>query len=507
MTESFVVTYERVIRRAAPSKDAKILGVERKGTQVSGTTISAGGIRWLQSPMPAPHKGVDSFMMIEGSSVGLGVLLGRAKGSSSGLTDKAANSDAGTVAVTGGDGIGSIGESLWRAPLEELPKPKWAPRTGFAALCAGKASTGRRMLWVLGGGVSDSQLTNDIWRSVDGGFTWDLRKCGRHWSPRKRLGATVGSTVADPSAQSSSVQGVVYVVGGQGRAGILADVWASDTMCRTWHCMNTNAPFGPRTDVACAAVPGKPLMLLVGGGVSVDLHRDLWLSCNAGETFGLVDAPSLPRGVSFRLWPPDILCAAKAAQPGQLAVWRLRISDTSDCNQAKAELLPVNEASQDYTEPELQDIPRIPRFALDLQAQVLLGWDVQKSCLTVQSLAAQSNDVLAKRVLDVVASAGDAHVLCDMDSVFSSLRKGLLWVISEDGSSSWISGKSRLSAQDRFVGLLGLHLNTSQGLPMEVWFGRIRAFLMPRRPAVLDVGGVRLGTASPSNSDLQGDQL
>lgn len=88
MLETFVVTYERVIRRAAPSKDAKILGVERKGTQVSGTVISEGGIRWLQTPMPAPHEGVDCFMMIEGSSIGLGVLLGHVKKSSSGPSGK-----------------------------------------------------------------------------------------------------------------------------------------------------------------------------------------------------------------------------------------------------------------------------------------------------------------------------------------------------------------------------------------------------------------------------------
>eukprot|EP00931_Biecheleriopsis_adriatica_P036899 TRINITY_DN21198_c0_g1_i2.p1 TRINITY_DN21198_c0_g1~~TRINITY_DN21198_c0_g1_i2.p1 ORF type:complete len:502 (+),score=82.10 TRINITY_DN21198_c0_g1_i2:63-1568(+) len=483
MGEAWRVVHERVIRRASPSKDAAILGFERKGAQVSGTLVEAHGIRWLQTPMPAPHVGMDSFMMIEGSSIGLGTLLERVTAAGSMYISASPHAD----------GIGSIGEALWRAPLEELPQPKWAPRSGFVSLCAGKASTGRRMLWVLGGGISDAELTNDIWRSVDSGFTWDLMKPGRHWSPRKRFGATVASTIADPSAQTSRVQAVVYIVGGQGKAGILGDVWASDTMCRSWHCMNTKAAFGPRADVACAAVPGKPLLLVVGGGISVDVHRDLWLSYNAGDTFGLVEAPLLPRGVSFRLWPPDIVCAAKASQPGQLAVWRLRIEDASSGSEAKAELLPLDEMSEEYQELELQSLPCIPRFALDLQAKMLLGWDVRNCCLTVQSLSECSEGRDAARVLDVVASAGDAHVLCDMDSVFSSLRNGLLWVISEEGNHVWVSGRSRLSAQDKFIGLLGLHLQAVYGVPLEIWFGRIRTYLMPRRSAVLDIGGVRLG--------------
>ncbi|CAE8631120.1 unnamed protein product [Polarella glacialis] len=365
------------------------------------------------------------------------------------------------------------------------------------------------MLWVLGGGTSDRHLTNDIWRSVDGGFTWNLLKSSRHWSPRQRFGATVGSTIPDPTSQIHGgpvpVQGIVYVVGGHGATGFLADVWASDTMCRTWHCMNTKAAFGPRVDVACAVVPGKPLTLVVGGGVSVDAHRDIWLSNDGGETFGPVDAPALPRGAAFRLWPPDILCAAHSQLPGQLAIWRLQLQDTSGQERAKAELLPVDQAAEEFHEIELQSMPRVPKFALDLQAQVLLSWDARRSCLAEQSLAPTDGGVGTTRILDVVATAGDAHVLCDMDSVFSSLRNGLLWVLSAEGTSLWVSGKSKLSAQDRFLGLLGLHLNMARGLPLEIWFGSVRAFLLPRRAAARDIGGVRLGGRSQTQKQVYGN--
>ncbi|CAE8625080.1 unnamed protein product [Polarella glacialis] len=497
MVSVWVVVHEHVIRRVTPSKDAKIVGVERKGIEVSGMVLEVNGVRWLKTGMATPKGDVDTYMMIDGASVGLGALLQPAK----------QPQPLEPAATAPSYNIGSIGEALWRAPLQELPRPKWAPRSGFASLCAGKASTGRRMLWVLGGGTSDRHFTNDIWRSVDGGFAWNLLKSSRHWSPRQRFGATVGSTIPDPTSQipGGPVQGIVYVVGGHGATGFLADVWASDTMCRTWHCMNTKAAFGPRVDVACAVVPGKPLTLVVGGGVSVDAHHDIWFSSDGGETFGPVDAPALPRGAAFRLWPPDILCAAHSQLPGQLAIWRLQLQDTSGQERAKAELLPVDQVAEEFHEIELQSMPRVPRFALDLQAQVLLSWDARQSCLAEQSLAPTDGGVGTTRILDVVATAGDAHVLCDMDSVFSSLRNGLLWVFSAEGTSLWVSGKSKLSAQDRFLGLLGLHLNMARGLPIEIWFGRVRSFLLPRRAAARDIGGVRLGGRSQTQKHVYGN--
>lgn len=78
--------------------------------------------------------------------------------------------------------------------------------------------------------------------------------------------------------QFSPRSGVIYVVGGQGAPGLLADVWASDTAGRSWSRMCAKAPFGHRAGVACATVPGNPLVLIVAGGVSDDVHRDLWVT-------------------------------------------------------------------------------------------------------------------------------------------------------------------------------------------------------------------------------------
>jgi hypothetical protein len=254
--------------------------------------------------------------------------------------------------------------------------------------------------------------------------------------------------------------------------------------------MNTQAPFGPRADVACAVVPGSPLTLLVGGGVSSDLHRDIWLSLDAGETFISIDCPTLPRGLSFRLWPPGILCAARAGDSSQLALWKLSIGRKGDQeawqsqgHDYTAQLDPVNDFAEDFLPMAYENtLPVPPKLALDLQAQVALGWDRLKSCLTVQSLVCDDEEATPlTHIVDVVADAGDAHVLCDMDSVFASLRHGFLWVISEDGSRMWVSGRARVSAQHRFLRLLGMHLHMTWGVPIVLWLGRIQPLLLPRR--------------------------
>lgn len=75
MSEEWTVVHERVVRRAEASKDAKMLGVEKKGASVEGLVVEVEGIKWLRSPMKGASGEVESFMMIDGASIGLGVLL------------------------------------------------------------------------------------------------------------------------------------------------------------------------------------------------------------------------------------------------------------------------------------------------------------------------------------------------------------------------------------------------------------------------------------------------
>eukprot|EP00438_Fugacium_kawagutii_P018908 Skav236694 [mRNA] locus=scaffold847:352591:353300:- [translate_table: standard] len=107
--------------------------------------------------------------------------------------------------------------------------------------------------------------------------------------------------------------------------------------------MCPKAPFGPRANVACATVPGNPLVLLVAGGVSDDVHRDLWVSQDGGVTFSELSL-TMPLGVSMMKWPPHLLCASRAIN-GRLGLWCLRLTLGDD---ATAELEPLDEFSQSF---------------------------------------------------------------------------------------------------------------------------------------------------------------
>jgi len=70
----YKVVHDRVAVRAEPSKDAKMVGAEQKGATVRGNVIEQDGVQWLKVKTALP-KEVEGYMMIDGTSVGLGLLL------------------------------------------------------------------------------------------------------------------------------------------------------------------------------------------------------------------------------------------------------------------------------------------------------------------------------------------------------------------------------------------------------------------------------------------------
>lgn len=69
------VKHEKVVRRETASKDGKILGVEYRGNVVVGEELDVNGTPWLKSKFKGPDGSVASYIMRDGSSIGLGQLL------------------------------------------------------------------------------------------------------------------------------------------------------------------------------------------------------------------------------------------------------------------------------------------------------------------------------------------------------------------------------------------------------------------------------------------------
>jgi len=68
----FRVVAERVAKRAQASTSAQALGQEAKGKTVFGVPMEVSGTQWIKTE---DREGRDCFMMVDGSSLGLGLLL------------------------------------------------------------------------------------------------------------------------------------------------------------------------------------------------------------------------------------------------------------------------------------------------------------------------------------------------------------------------------------------------------------------------------------------------
>eukprot|EP00747_Dinoflagellata_sp_TGD_P215254 gnl/TRDRNA2_/TRDRNA2_87971_c0_seq1.p1 gnl/TRDRNA2_/TRDRNA2_87971_c0~~gnl/TRDRNA2_/TRDRNA2_87971_c0_seq1.p1 ORF type:complete len:383 (-),score=33.51 gnl/TRDRNA2_/TRDRNA2_87971_c0_seq1:114-1136(-) len=329
-----------------------------------------------------------------------------------------------------------------------------------------------------------------MWRSVDGGGSWDQVEAGPHWCPRSRLAVCGAATDPSKANAFSRPIGIMYVVGGQTRSGLCGDVWASDTAGRSWHCMTENGPFGPRADVSCAVVPPDPMCLVVAGGMSVDYHRDVWLSRDAGETFAQVDMPMLPTCCTLLQWPPHLLCVSRAQSNGDLVFWKLRFHrDSDDATDAKslrnsADLEVLDEDSDEFA--LLADlggqVHRPPRVGIDIELNAALSWDIKSPCLKAHPLLGGTNE--GKVISEVSALGKDVHILCDMDAAnvgWEVMRHGRIWILAQDGSKIWATSRARFFEQERFIKLLGIRLADVYGMPYEIWMGRVRPLLLPFR--------------------------
>ena len=133
-------------------------------------------------------------------------------------------------------------------------------------------------LYVIGGWGSTDVL-NDVWRSGDGGASWEQRAVSAAWSTR-----SAACSVVDPG-------NYIYVMGGRGGTTpftLLNDVWWSGDGGVTWTQMIASAQWGVRFSSSCLADSLGRLYLMGGHGNTNDAgpyYNDVWRSSDGGITW------------------------------------------------------------------------------------------------------------------------------------------------------------------------------------------------------------------------------
>ena len=190
------------------------------------------------------------------------------------------------------------GGERWECLCEESP---WAPRSGHALLSLTPGASGapppggaikakRRAqrasapALFLMGGACDAQPglpgeLCDVWKSEDGGETWEELARKAAWGGRSLFGAAVHF-------------GQLYVVGGvAAKCAMLQDTWRSPDGVE-WQCMSegVKVPWCGRAS-HCVVVADDTLFLLGGYDVEGTLYRDVWRSFDGKHWRHVCDAP------------------------------------------------------------------------------------------------------------------------------------------------------------------------------------------------------------------------
>jgi len=202
------------------------------------------------------------------------------------------------------DGTLNFCECLWHGAVGSAGAAPWSG-TGlqnFGVVTLGPAVTGRAPVLLVLGGRSGSSFRNDVWRSMDGGLSWEAvsphdegqaasngRVVRKKWAGRESFAAASGCLV-----EGGRLKGLVYVIGGMGSARApYSDVWVSEDLGKSFMCMCAEAPFGRRLNSGLATCPGAPEKLcLVGGGWTTGpTYWDCWLSVDGGFHWCEVGTP------------------------------------------------------------------------------------------------------------------------------------------------------------------------------------------------------------------------
>ena len=191
------------------------------------------------------------------------------------------------IYVIGGDAGGTDSDEVWESTdgdnWTEVNRgtpnaDKFPARSGHSSVViSGGANAG---IYVIGGFGASGRL-NDVWRSLDGGVTWNRRTANAGFAARN-----VHSSVA--------VGQDIYVIGGRiSRTSLVNDVWKSTDGGATWTQVALAAgttKFGARSAHG-SAVLGSTIYLFGGDSGGGNYFNDVWKSTDGATWTNVHAAP------------------------------------------------------------------------------------------------------------------------------------------------------------------------------------------------------------------------
>lgn len=234
----------------------------------------------------------------------------------------------GHILVLGGDD-GSYRNDIWRSEDGGITWNEviiegdiWSARRSHSTVVLADGS-----ILLLGGRDFNWDRLNDVWLSNDGGKTWnEVIVDGDIWSPRFSH-----STVVLPDDS-------IVVIGGESSAGLRNDVWRSEDGGETWEELTDVAEWPLRYDYSTVVLPDGRIILMGGWkhGWPTIRKNDVWLSDDGGETWIQVtdSAGWSARGYHTSLILPDGNIVLFGGDDGRLRndVWRMATAGSNEQN-------------------------------------------------------------------------------------------------------------------------------------------------------------------------------
>lgn len=199
------------------------------------------------------------------------------------------------------------GGSTWEQLAEAAPWPARAWAAAAVLASEGDSDPGAAIL-VLGGSTTGDSLLDDVWRSEDGGQNWDLLVDGAPWAGRRGHGV-----ITLPEANS------LLLLGGFTAAGPQSDVWRSQDKGVSWELLVNEEGWKARSCFCAAALPQGEVLVLGGQETATGGYLgDAWVGV-LGEPAGS-DGAAAPTLADAAAAAPTSLAPAAAGMAAAAAV-------------------------------------------------------------------------------------------------------------------------------------------------------------------------------------------